>query len=572
MRSRASRALLRQPQGRSPSWGCLSARIRQLRADVTVTGAGSTWSQIAVDQWRADVASQSGLRINFSGVGSSAGRQFYLISQVDFAVSEIPFQPDEVAKLRASNRSWQYLPIVAGGTALMYNLKDASGRQIRDLRLSASTIAGIFTGRITNWSDAAITADYGRALPAKAIIPVVRSDGSGTSAQFSAYLARTSGSDWSRFASSQGIPNAATSNYPQFGSAVASKGSDGVANYVAAGINGVGSIGYVETGFAVQRGFPVVAVKNASGNFALPSAANVAIALTKATLNSDNTQNLEGVYANTNKASYPISSYSYMITPTTGLNPDKGAVLGKFMLYFACAGQQKASVLGYSPLPPNLIKVVFDAVKKLPGEHLRSQPSVRRPARTRRCPGPSAKAHRLRQRVPRPRQPAAAARAMQPQLRAQLVARRLPRQRPVVPLRMRPGVSLGQRSVRGNAGDLVERQRWRGQWTLARRPVHRAAGNNPGGRGPRRAIRPRQIREVNGLDEQPAADVVVRGTDSWWNSEHRRAHVADVPVQCIGTGQLSLHRDKRCARITLIRKENSPALRCPRLSVPSTKL
>lgn len=140
-----------------------------------------------------------------------------------------------------------------------------------------------------------------------------------------------------------------------------------MANYVAGGSTGVGSIGYVETGFAVQRGFPVVAVKNASGNFALPSAANVAIALTKATLNSDNTQNLDGVYANTNKASYPISSYSYMITPTTGLNPDKGAVLGKFMLYFACAGQQKASVLGYSPLPPNLIKVVFDAVKKLPG-------------------------------------------------------------------------------------------------------------------------------------------------------------------------------------------------------------
>lgn len=367
MRSRSSRGIASAAAGALAFLGLLVSANPAAAADVTVTGAGSTWSQIAVDQWRADVASQSGLRINFSGVGSSAGRQFYLISQVDFAVSEIPFQPDEVAKLRASNRSWQYLPIVAGGTALMYNLKDASGRQIRDLRLSASTIAGIFTGRITNWSDAAITADYGRALPAKAIIPVVRSDGSGTSAQFSAYLARTSGSDWSRFASSQGIPNAATSNYPQFGSAVASKGSDGVANYVAGGSTGVGSIGYVETGFAVQRGFPVVAVKNASGNFALPSAANVAIALTKATLNSDNTQNLEGVYANTNKASYPISSYSYMITPTTGLNPDKGAVLGKFMLYFACAGQQKASVLGYSPLPPNLIKVVFDAVKKLPG-------------------------------------------------------------------------------------------------------------------------------------------------------------------------------------------------------------
>ena len=141
MRSRSSRGIASAAAGRSPSLGLLVSANPAAAADVTVTGAGSTWSQIAVDQWRADVASQSGLRINFSGVGSSAGRQFYLISQVDFAVSEIPFQPDEVAKLRASNRSWQYLPIVAGGTALMYNLKDASGRQIRDLRLSASTIA-----------------------------------------------------------------------------------------------------------------------------------------------------------------------------------------------------------------------------------------------------------------------------------------------------------------------------------------------------------------------------------------------------------------------------------------------
>jgi phosphate transport system substrate-binding protein len=335
--------------------------------DVTVTGAGSTWSQIAVDQWRADVATGMGLHINYSGVGSSAGRQFYLISQVDFAVSEIPFLPDELAKLKASGRSWQYFPIVAGGTALMYNLKDSSGRQVRDLRLAPATLAGIFTGRITDWADQAITADYGHALPARPIVPVVRSDGSGTSAQFSAYVAKTSPSDWSRFASAQGIPATSTSNYPQFGNAVASKGSDGVANYVAGTSTGLGSIGYVETGFAVQRGFPVVAVRNVSGNYALPSSSNVAIALTKATLNPDNTQNLDGVYANPAANAYPISSYSYMITPTTGLSPDKGSVIGKFMLYFACAGQQKASVLGYSPLPPNLIKVVFDAVKALPG-------------------------------------------------------------------------------------------------------------------------------------------------------------------------------------------------------------
>jgi hypothetical protein len=108
-------------------------------------------------------------------------------------------------------------------------------------------------------------------------------------------------------------------------------------------------------------------VKNASGNFTLPTPANVAIALKKATLNKDRTQNLSGVYTNKDKAAYPLSSYSYMIVPTTGINPDKAKVLGQFMVYFACEGQQKASVLGYSPLPENLVKAVFDAVKGLQG-------------------------------------------------------------------------------------------------------------------------------------------------------------------------------------------------------------
>src|SRR5262245_1709070 len=92
-----------------------------------VDGAGSTWVQIALDQSRADGGSR-GLTINYPGVGSSAGRQFYIIDQVDFAASEIPFQPNEVEQLQAKGKSWQYLPDVAGGTSFMYNLRDASGK------------------------------------------------------------------------------------------------------------------------------------------------------------------------------------------------------------------------------------------------------------------------------------------------------------------------------------------------------------------------------------------------------------------------------------------------------------
>jgi phosphate ABC transporter phosphate-binding protein len=337
-------------------------------AGITVAGAGSTWSQVAVDQWRADVRTKLGLTINYQGNGSSAGRQFYVLNQVDFAVSEIPFTSNEVSQLKSAGKTYQYLPIVAGGTALMFNLKDASGRQVTSLRLSPETIGKIFTGAISDWSDPAITADNGKAFPAKRIVPVVRSDGSGTSAQFSAYLAKQT-STWAAFAKAQGVSASnGTSNYPQgWGNSVAQKGSDGVANFVANTSTGGGSITYVETAYALQRGFPVAAVKNASANFTLPTPANVASALTKATLNKDRTQNLTGVYTNKSKNAYPLSSYSYMIIPTTGLNADKAKVIGQFAVYFACEGQQKAGVLGYSPLPKNLIKAVFDAVSDLQG-------------------------------------------------------------------------------------------------------------------------------------------------------------------------------------------------------------
>lgn len=335
------------------------------QAGPRVSGAGSTWSQIAVDQWRADVARQ-GLDINYSGVGSSAGRQFYVIGQVDFAVSEIPFQGDELTRLQGSGRSFQYLPIVAGGTSLMYNLVDASGQRVTNLQLSAPTIAGIFTGTITDWSDPAIAADNGGvALAPLAIIPVTRSDGSGTSAQFSAYLNSQAPGVWGEFAARFDI-DGSTSNYPQFPGAIAQKGSDGVANYVAS-TTGLGAITYVEAGYALQRGFPVASVRNTSGAFTQPSARNVAIALTQATLNEDRTQNLEAVYVHGDPSTYPISSYSYMITQTSGFDPAKGKVLGDFIRYFACDGQQKAEVLGYSPIPQNLVQVAFEAIAQLPG-------------------------------------------------------------------------------------------------------------------------------------------------------------------------------------------------------------
>src|SRR5262245_18613722 len=172
----------------------------------TITGAGSTWVQIALDQWRADIARQ-GYGVNYQGVGSSAGRQFYIINQVDFAASEIPFQPEEVAQLRAAHKSYQYLPDVAGGTSLMYNLHAPDGSRIRSLRLDAEPSAKILTGVSTSWQDPLINAlNPALGIREKTLIPIIRSDGSGTSAQFSLYLAAMAPAPWNAFVAANHCP------------------------------------------------------------------------------------------------------------------------------------------------------------------------------------------------------------------------------------------------------------------------------------------------------------------------------------------------------------------------------
>jgi phosphate transport system substrate-binding protein len=339
---------------------------------VTVLGAGSTWDQIATNQWAADAHALFGITINYQGVGSTAGRQFYIENQVDFGDSDIPFLPDELAELRSQNKTFQYLPTVAGATGIMYNLKTPSGSRITNLQLDSKALAGIFTGTITQWNSPVITSQNPQLkglIPNTRIIAVVRADGSGTSAMFSDYLAQMQPGVWGSFCSKHGIrPCGQTSFWPlDVRGFIGQKGSDGVANYVQ---QQTGTITYVETGYALQRNFPVVLVKNASGYYVFPSSQNDATALQHARIRDDLISDLSGVYRAPEKSAYPISGYSYMITPTkVGFNftEAKGAVLGKFILYMACAGQKKAASLGYSPLTPVLVKGVFDAVRRLPG-------------------------------------------------------------------------------------------------------------------------------------------------------------------------------------------------------------
>jgi len=347
-----------------------------------INGGGSTWSAVAIAQWQADIARQ-GVTVNYQATGSTAGRQGFYNSQYDFAVSEIPFQPKYCSnpadpssctdELSLVHRPFLYMPIVAGGTSLLYNLQ-INGQPFDHLRLSPKTLTEIFTGVVTNWNAPDIAADNpGVSFPNLPITPVVRSDGSGTSYQFTAFMANQEGALWTAFCQKQGItdnPCPPTSQFPAPSSYASQSGSDGVANFVAAPYNN-GAIGYAESAYGVERGVPLASLLNVAGQYVQPTAVNVAVALTKAIINADHTQNLLGVYVNPDPRTYPMSSYSYMIVPTSPvtypMDMSKGTTLGQFVLYFLCQGQQEAAPLGYSPLPPNLVQLGFSVEAQIPG-------------------------------------------------------------------------------------------------------------------------------------------------------------------------------------------------------------
>jgi ABC-type phosphate transport system substrate-binding protein len=349
---------------------------------VPLNGDGSSWAEPAIDQFARDVRSR-GIVVNFSGDGSAAGREKYLIGQNDFAATDIAFLTTGDpfgGGIESPSVAYSYIPIVAGGTTFMYNLV-VGKTKITNLRLSGDTITKIFTGQITNWDDPRITHDYGKQLPSQQINVVTRSDGSGATYQFTRYMATDYASQWHAFCvAHHGTGGCGpTEFYPQFPNSVQRPGSDQVADYLASPTS-EGSIGYDEYSYALSNNIPVVKLLNAAGYYTLPTASNVAIALQSAQINNDPTsvdyliQNLNNVYTNPDPRAYPLSSYSYLIVPRNSRVIDgktygppsrfpvdpasepKGDTLATYLDYVLCGAQQKASSLGYSPLPVNLVQ------------------------------------------------------------------------------------------------------------------------------------------------------------------------------------------------------------------------
>jgi phosphate transport system substrate-binding protein len=313
----------------------------------SVSGAGSTFVQPIAQQWVKDfTAACTGAAINYQGVGSGAGVTQFNSGAVDFAASDVSLSATEQTAADAKYPNGVVtLPWAAGAVALEYKL---SG--VEEVHLSATTIAGIFSGTIKTWDDPAIAADNaGRLMPSTAIQVMHRSDGSGTTAVFTQYLTANAPEVW----------KAGAGKEVQWPAGQGLKGSDGV---TAAVKQTEGAIGYAELSFAKNNALQTVKVKNAAGKYiAADSADGVTAALAEATID-DNvkvTPNFKPQAA----TAYPISSFSYVIMPKGA--DDKAKLLQRFVAYAAGDGQKSAAALSYAPLPSAIAGKVKDKVASL---------------------------------------------------------------------------------------------------------------------------------------------------------------------------------------------------------------
>jgi phosphate transport system substrate-binding protein len=343
-------------------------------------GQGSTYAALAFSQWIADTSSQ-GLNVNYTATNSPAGLQSYATNTADFAATEAEYSE----LLGGSNppRGYEYTPDVAGATAIMYHVQDGAGRDVNYLHLSRLTVAKIFMGIINNWDDPAISADNkGLVLPNHPITVVGRSGQSGTTALFYDFVQQTDPADYARWAAQNGFNAGSRILEIDGGPGTSSwqfySGSDQEATSIAAP-GGLWSIGYDEFGYAKVYNDNVAWIQNASGAYVQPYPDNITAALASAVLAPDTSQNLNGVYASTNPATYPISAYSYILVQCgpsgdrpTCVTPysDPGIMntMAQFMRYVGCQGQVKMPQIGYAALPPQLSQFMADAIGRMTGQ------------------------------------------------------------------------------------------------------------------------------------------------------------------------------------------------------------
>ena len=333
------------PSGGSTGTGTATSSGGSSKLSGTLNGSGSSFQlsfqQAAIQEFKSV---QSGMTVNYGGGGSGKGRTDLASGTVNFAGSDSTIPDKEKANFKG--KTVLYFPVVIGPITLSYNLSGVS-----NLKLDPTVIADIFDGKITTWNDPAITAiNSGTSLPSQPIKLAVRSDSSGTTANFSNFLVMSAGSAWS-------LGTSSTINWPK--TAQAGNGNGGVAQIVK---STPGAIGYVDFADAKASGLTFASVKNKAGSFIAPSTAAATTACENATLKPDVTFSCLWTPG---AGSYPITYQSWDLVFQSQSSSNTAAMLKAYIGYLIGDGQKLLPSLNYAPLPSNIDQAATAQLSKI---------------------------------------------------------------------------------------------------------------------------------------------------------------------------------------------------------------
>jgi phosphate transport system substrate-binding protein len=317
---------------------CLAIAILPVRAQATdINGSGSTFVYPLMLTWAAHYHDKADVVVNYQGTGSGAGIRQIKAGMVTFGASDMPLKPEE---LQASGLA--QFPVVIGGVVPVVNL---AAIRPGELNFTGELLAAIYLGKITNWRDPAIMAlNPGANLPDLKIVVTHRSDGSGTTFNWTNYLSKVSG-EWK-----SKVGEGTTVHWPTGEEA---KGNEGVAHYV----NYVaGAIGYVELAFALDHKMVYSNLKNKSGVFVTPSLKSFQAAAVSADWKApDFYEVLTDAPA---KDAWPITATVFVLMHKQSADAAQSAATLQFFQWALEQGKSDAERLNYVPLPQPLVRQV----------------------------------------------------------------------------------------------------------------------------------------------------------------------------------------------------------------------
>jgi phosphate transport system substrate-binding protein len=303
-----------------------------------ISGAGATFPYPIYAKWADAYKKLTGVGLNYQSIGSGGGIKQIKANTVTFGASDMPLKPDD---LKAAGLI--QFPMIIGGVVPVVNIK---GIQAGQLQLDGATVAGIYMGDITQWDDPKIKRLNPKlALPAVAIAPVYRSDGSGTNFLFSDYLSKASPGFKEKIGANTSV---------QWPTGIGAKGNEGVANMTA---QTDGAIGYVEYAYAKQNKMTYVMLTNKAGKAVAPSAESFQAAAQNADWASADSYYLI-LTDQAGAKSWPITGVSFILVYK---QPSDPVAVGEALKFFEWAykdGATMAAELDYVPLPAPLIAQV----------------------------------------------------------------------------------------------------------------------------------------------------------------------------------------------------------------------